>query len=133
MTRAQKVAAALGVFALLVIFVSALNRQFIVKTYSNLVLVNSEQFLPCEQLPEIEKVEQKYEENQELRIQLQQISPNLAVSVERDKAADIGLDTWQCPGKADILITVQSEEHRQNISQIVGNSFDGVPYRIINY
>jgi cellulose synthase/poly-beta-1,6-N-acetylglucosamine synthase-like glycosyltransferase len=103
------------------------------RAYSSVVLANKENYLNCSEMPEIELVEKVYNDNRDLIIGIKNINNNISSPViEKDKALPFGHDKWNCPGKANILITVDSDEAKKRIIETLGKDFKGVPYRVVN-
>jgi hypothetical protein len=107
-------------------------RQGLLRTYSNYVLTNTERYLPCEELPLVAKAEAVFKQQEGLRQKVLAVSSDTWIGLERNEATRIGGDVWHCPGRADVLITVNGEAERRRIVLLLGNDFAGIPYRVIN-
>lgn len=75
--------------------------------------------LPCEQLPTAGHVRRVIDEHQAEWRQVQQHSDWVEVDTER------------CPGKADLAIYYPTEPDKARIKQVIGDSFFGIPYRMV--
>ena len=78
---------------------------------------------PCTELPPAEVAQATLEKNQELVRRLDKVRPN-SVSVYPDPD--------RCPGRADIVVTYATVDDYRKLKQILGDDFDGVPYRLLN-
>jgi hypothetical protein len=98
--------------------------KFIRRFYDNVVMDNRNHYLSCDRLPTITKVTDVVEKHKDTIEQIEQIHPG-----------QIGLevDSFSCPGKADIIIWYASHEDRIKIEQIINDeTFFGIPYRLQN-
>ena len=84
------------------------------------IIYQASKVVPCEQLPTEEEVNQILAEHPN---EVQQIS---------DISLPPAVDTFRCPGKADILINYETDKDRTQIKKIIGNDFFDVPYRMSN-
>jgi hypothetical protein len=86
---------------------------------------NKNHYLPCEALPTESVVRATLEAHQDVIREIEQVNPD---------AVKIIIDDFTCPGKADLVIYYPSNKNRQAIEQILkGDTFFGIPYRLINY
>jgi hypothetical protein len=89
--------------------------------------------LNCDQLPEMEKVNQVFNQNKSKFENLKQKYPNIQVSLQNwgeipENVSDTVLKN--CPGKADISFGTETRQETEAIKKEFGPSIDGVPYRI---
>jgi hypothetical protein len=85
---------------------------------------NKSHYLSCEQLPSVADVNSIIKEHQNEITQIEQIDPGL-VGIE--------IDSWSCPGKADIIFWYNSHENRLKIEKKISDStFYTIPYRLQN-
>lgn len=112
------------IFLLLAAVVAESQTKFIRRFYDNVVMDNRNHYLSCDRLPTITKVTDVVEKHKDTIEQIEQIHPG-----------QIGLevDSFSCPGKADIIIWYASHEDRIKIEQIINDeTFFGIPYRLQN-
>jgi Holliday junction resolvasome RuvABC endonuclease subunit len=94
------------------------------RVYDNFVLDNKNHYLPCEELPTESDVSRIVEQHQDKIQAIEQVNPGF-VGVE--------IDTFTCPGQADLMIWYASHQDRLAIEEIIGSdTFFGVPYRLQN-
>jgi hypothetical protein len=94
------------------------------RIYDNFVLDNKNHYLPCEELPTESDVSRIVEQHQDKIQAIEQVNPGF-VGVE--------IDTFTCPGQADLMIWYASHQDRLAIEEIIGSdTFFGVPYRLQN-
>lgn len=75
---------------------------------------------PCAQLPPTGEVRRIVAERQEVWTQV------------RQRSVTASLDTGRCPGKADIIIHYATADDRAAIKRLLGDTFFGIPYRMMN-
>lgn len=98
--------------------------RIVQRLYDNYVLDNRNHYLSCRELPTKVELETIMEEHQEVIKQILKVAPG-SVGVE--------IDTYTCPGKADLLIWYASHQQRLAIEKIItGDTFFGIPYRLQN-
>jgi hypothetical protein len=98
--------------------------KFIHRVYDNFVLDNKNHYLPCEELPTQVDVSRIVEQHRGEIQEIEQVNPGF-VGVE--------IDTFTCPGQADLVIWYASHQNRLTIEEIIGgDTFFGVPYRLHN-
>jgi hypothetical protein len=94
------------------------------RVYDNFVLDNKNHYLPCEELPTESDVRRIVEQHQDKIQAIEQVNPG-SVGVE--------IDTFTCPGQADLMIWYARHQDRSAIEEIIGSdTFFGVPYRLQN-
>jgi Holliday junction resolvasome RuvABC endonuclease subunit len=94
------------------------------RIYDNFVLDNKNHYLPCEELPTEADVSRIVEQHRDKIRAIEQVNPGF-VGVE--------IDTFTCPGQADLVIWYASHQNRLAIEEIIGgDTFFGVPYRLQN-
>ena len=81
------------------------------RLYDDVVLDNVNHYLPCGELPEAGEAEAILAQHQEAVRRIEAVNPGL-VGVE--------LDTFTCPGRADLLIWYASHEDRVTIEGLLG-------------
>ena len=92
--------------------------------YNDLVLDNADHNIPCEELPSVAEVEQNLKEQDAI------VQAILAIDPEQ---TFVDIDTEQCPGHADIVISYASHESRTKIEQFLeANPAFDIPYRLRN-
>lgn len=81
--------------------------------------------VPCHDLPLVEPVQVTLEQQSDVVQAIEAVNPD---------HMDVGMDTWRCPGRADIHITYDTARSRRAIQNIIGHDslFFGVPYRMSN-
>ena len=98
--------------------------NFLRRLYDNIVLDNEGHYLPCEKLPSEQETLALLEQHQETIHAIEAVNPGL-VGVE--------VDSWTCPGRADLVIWYASHQDRLAIKAIIGGElFFDVPYRMQN-
>ncbi|PWH13568.1 MAG: hypothetical protein DDG60_10040 [Anaerolineae bacterium] len=92
--------------------------------YDDVILDNKNHYIPCEALPTESVVKETLDSHQEVIRKIEQVNPgNVGVFI----------DTFTCPGRADLVIWYASHKDRQAIEQILQDeTFFGVPYRLRN-
>lgn len=127
MKKAKKImlmGAAVVVIACLGVLVVEWQTKVLHRLYDDAVLDNVNHYLPCEALPEAGEAETILAERQEDLERIKAVNPGL-VGVE--------LDTFTCPGRADLLIWYASHEDRVAIEALLGGeTFFGIPVRLQN-
>ena len=79
---------------------------------------------PCSQMPTIAEAEKILNDHQSKVAQIEKVNPGFVyVYVQESK---------NCLGKGIILVSHSSEKDCELLKQVLGNSFYGVPYKIIN-
>ena len=81
--------------------------------------------LSCDKLSAKEEVQKVLNENTDTIKKLEELSPDT-------KSIMVVIDSERCQGKADIIIYYGSFQQRKEIKKIIGDTFFGVPYRMIN-
>lgn len=77
---------------------------------------------PCGQHPALEEAENIIAENQALKQQVEAIG-NVYVNA---------MESERCPDKAEIVIYYATVYERDKIKNMLGSTFSGVPYRLVN-
>ena len=104
--------------------IAEIQMNFIQRLMDNVLYDNRNHYLSCEQLPTVSKVMQVVEEHQDLIQEIEQMNPGF-VGVE--------IDTFTCPGKADLVFWYGGHEERVAIENIINNgTFFEIPYRLHN-
>ena len=104
--------------------IAEIQMNFIRRLMDNVLYDNRNHYLSCEQLPTVAAVMQVVEEHQDLIQEIEQMNPGF-VGVE--------IDTFTCPGKADLVFWYGGHEERVAIENIINNgTFFEVPYRLHN-
>jgi len=94
------------------------------RVYDNFVLDNKNHYLSCEELPTEADVNRIVEQHRDKIQAIEQVNLGF-VGVE--------VDTFTCPGQADLVIWYASHQDRLAIEEIIGgDTFFGVPYRLQN-
>ena len=81
------------------------------RIYDNFVLDNKNHYLPCEELPTEADVSRIVEQHRDKIRAIEQVNPGF-VGVE--------IDTFTCPGQADLVIWYASHQNRLAIEEIIG-------------
>lgn len=103
------------------------------KKFDYLVGMRREHYLSCEKLPEYVEVERVFNENSNLRQEIENIGQNVEVTLKKyDEASVRENNSKICPGKGDIYIYVGSSKEMREIEAKLGPDFKGIPYRIQN-
>jgi len=98
--------------------------KIIDRVYDNFVLDNKNHYLPCEELPIEADVSRIVDQHQDEIRAIEQVNPGF-VGIE--------IDTFTCPGQADLVIWYGRHQDRLAIEEIIGSdTFFGVPYRLQN-
>lgn len=86
------------------------------------IIWQDSQRVPCDQLPNMSQAEQIYNEHLDIVEQIENINPgHVFVSlVER------------CPGKGEVEISYDTISTRNQIKDLIGDTFFGIPYVMIN-
>jgi len=78
--------------------------------------------VPCSDLPDIEVVRQTFDEHQDIVFQIENISPgNVFIEVHEC-----------CDGKGEIFIYYDTIATRNEILELIGGDFFGIPIRLFN-
>lgn len=94
------------------------------RLYDNYILDNRNHYLSCSALPSESEVFAVIDQHQELIQAIEAVHPG-QVGME--------IDTFTCPGKADILFWYASHQDRLDIEALIGaTTFFGIPYRLQN-
>ena len=82
--------------------------------------------IPCEKWPKREEVEQALERHIGVIRRIESI---------KSGSIDLSINTWSCPGKAELYIYYPANHHIKEIKTIIGDEkyFFGVPYTLRNY
>ncbi len=92
--------------------------------YDDVILDNKNHYLPCEALPTESVVKETLDSHQDVIRKIEQVNPG---------NAGVFIDTFTCPGRADLVIWYASHKDKQAIEQILqSETFFGVPYRLRN-
>ena len=104
--------------------VAEVQTKFIRRIIDNVIYDNRNHYLSCEQLPTASKVMQVVEERQDVIKEIEQVKPGFV---------GMDIDTFSCPGRADIVFWYGSHQDRVTIESIINDdTFFGVPYRLHN-
>ena len=76
----------------------------------------------CNLLPDYHKAKNIFQQTSSTITQLEGLSSSVMVS----------LDSNRCPGKGEVIITYDSLQTRDNIKEILGKDYFGIPYRLLN-
>jgi hypothetical protein len=99
--------------------------RFLSHWIDDVIYDNKNHYLSCQALPTESVVRETLEANQDVLREIEQVNP---------EAVRIIIDDFTCPGKADLVIYYPSNKNRQAIEQILqGDTFFGIPYRLVNY
>ena len=94
------------------------------RLYDNLVLDNKGHYLSCAELPTESEVLAVLDQHQDSIRAIQEVNPGL-VGME--------VDSFSCPGRADLVIWYASHRDRLEIENILNSdTFFGIPYRLQN-
>jgi hypothetical protein len=77
----------------------------------------------CDLLPGTDYAESVMAENSGIVSQIESLNPG-NIWLELDSAS--------CPGKAELLIYYATESDRQEIKNLIGDDFFGIPYKMFN-
>ena len=95
------------------------------RLYDDLVLDNRGHYLSCDELPSETQVRAVLEGHQDTIRTIEEVNPGLV---------GVDIDTWTCPGKADLIIWYATHQNRLEIEKIISHdTFFGVPYRLENH
>jgi hypothetical protein len=112
------VLACLGVY-----FVEA-QTKILHRALDNFVYDNENHYLPCDELPTEVEVRAVVQAHQDVIRAIEAVGPGF-IGVE--------VDTFTCPGKADLLIWYGTHQDRLDIKAIIdADTFFGIPYRMNN-
>jgi len=126
MSKGWKIIVLLAVVLVACLTVIAIEAQtkIIRRAYDNIVLDNRDHYLPCEKWPTEAEVREIVQQHQDTVQAIKQVNPELV---------GIDIDTFTCPGKADLTIWYATHQDRLAIERIIGDdTFFGVPYRLHN-
>lgn len=99
-------------------------RYAIVDAIEDRVYGNVTHHVPCDRLPAAPQVDVVLSAHQDVVEKIKTVNPGLV---------DVYPDLMHCIGKADIVISFGSRQDRFAIEKIIdGETFFGVPYRLIN-
>lgn len=114
-----------GIAICLVLLVVETQTKAIHRLYDERVLDNRNHCLPCDRLPTEAEARQVLEQHADVVQAIEQVNPGF-VKVE--------IDTYTCPGRADLVIWYPSHANRMAIEGLIGgNTFFGVPCRLRNF
>lgn len=104
-------------------------RQKIYVTYVDVILDNRYHGVACENLPSVSDVERVLVEKENLVNRIKSVRPG-----EDENHSYISVDTNEpCVNKGEIMISYPSHDDRVKIEMILkDDSFDGIPYNLIN-
>ena len=106
------------------IWILEAQTKFLRKIYDEVIMDNRNHYLACDQLPSEAEVRQVMEMHQEVIKKIEQVNPGF-VGVE--------INTYTCPGRADILFWHGGHKDRLLIENILpDDTFYGIPYRLRN-
>jgi len=78
----------------------------------------------CEKLPTLDEVEQIVKEHQDLINDIENVNPGFI---------RIYIDSYSsCPGKGVLVVEYASNQDRLRIKELIGDTFFGVPLKLIN-
>ena len=82
--------------------------------------------IPCDDWPTRDEVEQTLKQHTGVIRRIEFIGSG---------SVDLSINTWSCPGKAELYIYYPAKRHIKTIRTIIGNEkyFFGVPYTLRNY
>lgn len=107
-----------------VIAVVEVQTKIIRRAYDNLVLDNRNHYLPCKKLPTEAEASRVVEQHQDTIRVIKQVNPGFV---------GVDIDTWTCPGRADLVIWYASHQDRLAIERIISSdTFFGIPYELQN-
>jgi hypothetical protein len=107
-----------------IVIISSVSIPMIIYAYSAIKsIIGYNQDLPCEDLPDIETVQQTIEDHQDVIQEIEDLSPGY-ISVEINE---------RCNGKGELYIYYDTLSNREHIVEIIGaETFFGIPYRLFN-
>ena len=109
-----------SIFALAVI----LNIDWLREVVDDRIFANKHHYLSCDELPTSEEVARVFSEHQETVYKIEQVNPGFVT---------VAIDPGTCPSSSDIVITYPSRRNMVEIKKIInGDTFFGIPYRLIN-
>ena len=79
---------------------------------------------PCSQMPTIAEAEKILNDHKSKVDQIKKVNPGFVYVLVQESE--------KCVGKGIILVSHPSEKDCNSLKQVLGNSFYGVPYKIIN-
>ena len=116
----------LGIIVFLMIIVVTIESQtkFVRRLYDDIVMDNKNHYLSCDKLPSVNEVTSIVDKHLDTIDQIEQIDPG---------QTGVEVDSFSCPGKADIVIWYASHDDRIKIEQLIDNkTFFGIPLRLQN-
>ncbi len=123
--KKQTIVIVLVILSILCLSAFLLERQtkIVHRLLDVVVYDNRNHYLPCEKLPTELEASQIVEKHPEIIHQIEQVGPDVKVEI----------DTFTCPGKADLVIWYPSHQNRLAIEEIIaGETLFGIPYRLRN-
>jgi hypothetical protein len=113
------------VLAVLLVFGAVVTQtKLIHRLYDNYVMDNKNHYLPCHKLPGVSEVRQALDVHQDTIRKIEAVNLGLV---------GVDIDTWTCPGHADVVIWYASRQDRRSIEAILDSAPAlGVPYRLNN-
>lgn len=78
---------------------------------------------PCSQMPTIAEAKKILNQHESIVNQIKKVNPGFI---------DVRVQASDCVGKGIILISHPSEKDCNSLKQVLGNTFYGVPYKLIN-
>ena len=112
------------IFLMIIVPLIESQTKFVQRLYDEYVMDNKNHYLPCDQLPSMDEVTSIVEKHKDIIEQIEQLHPG---------SAGVEVDSFSCPGKADIVIWYASHEDRLKIERLINSeTFFGIPYRLRN-
>nr|MDQ3004107.1 hypothetical protein [Chloroflexota bacterium] len=103
------------------IWIVETQAKFFRKIYDEVIFDNRNHYLSCEQLSSESEVRRAMEAHQDVIEKIEKINPGF-VGVE--------VDTFTCPGKADLIFWYGAHQDRLKIESIIADdTFYDIPYR----
>ena len=101
-----------------------LNIDWLRDLGNDLIYDSKKHHLSCDQLPTSEEVARVVLEHQETVQKIEDVNPGFVM---------VQIDIHTCPGRSDIVILFGAHRDRVEIEKIIdGDTFFGIPYRLIN-
>lgn len=124
--RALGIIIAICILILLVVILAATEpfAHLFHRLADNFLYNNYHHYLSCSELPDQEGVEKTVDEHSETVEKIKNINP---------EDVEFIIDSWNCPGKASIVIYYASKGQRSQIDEILPDkTFFGIPISLIN-
>jgi hypothetical protein len=87
--------------------------------------------LPCDKYLKVQQIESLIKEHKDTISQIENLGGTVSFGGDYIET-DEDNSTIRCPGKTEIWIYYGTEEQAQKIRNLIGDSFFGSPYRMIN-